>query len=419
MDKIIIEGGARLHGTVEISGAKNASLPILVASLLSPEKSTVSNLPNVQDVKTIIKVMEHLGARCGWEDSKTISIEAPKLSNNEVSYDLVRTMRASILVLGALLAREGKARLSLPGGCAIGARPVDMHIAGLKAMGADIRLEEGYIVAEAKRLKGAIICLDMPSVTGTENLMMAASLAEGRSIIENAAKEPEIEDLAKFLIGMGAKIEGAGTERIVINGVTRLGKNTHSVIGDRIEAGTFMIAAAITGGEINVKGCPYRFLHSLSSKLVASNVSVEGKKDLITVKNRCDVVDSVDIETAVHPGFPTDMQAQFMSLMAVANGTSTITETIFENRFMHVSELIRVGANIRVSGRTAVVVGVPSLSGAPLMATDLRASASLILAALRAKGKTEVLRVYHLDRGYEYIEKKLEKLGAKVKRVKA
>jgi len=419
MDKIVIDGGAKLSGKVRVSGAKNASLPILVASLLSSEKSTISNVPDVQDVKTILQVMEQLGARYSWHNHDTVSIEAPSLSGDEVSYDLVRTMRASILVLGALIAREGRARVSLPGGCAIGARPVDQHLMGLKAMGVDIHLKEGYILAHAKKLHGAIINFDMPSVTGTENLMMAASLAEGKTIIENAAREPEVEDLAKFLVGMGAKIEGAGTERIVIVGVSRLGSNTHSVIGDRIEAGTFMAAAAITGGSITVEGCPYRYLHAIANKLTAANVSVQGKGTTVTVASKEGGIAPVNIETAVYPAFPTDMQAQMMALMTIASGTSTITETIFENRFMHISELTRMGAEIIATGRTAVVKGVGQLSGAPVMATDLRASASLVIAALAARGKTEILRVYHLDRGYEHIERKLEKLGARVRRVRA
>ncbi len=417
MDKIVIEGGAKLYGTVRVSGAKNASLPILVASLLSPQQSIIKNVPRVKDVETIIKIMSLLGSEIGWEDQDTVVSQTPFFFSSEVPYDLVRTMRASILVLGVLIAREGEAKVSLPGGCAIGARPVEQHLKGLEAMGVEIRLENGYIYASAKKLRGAEIYLDMPSVTGTENLMMAATLAEGDTIIENAAKEPEVEDLAVFLNGMGARISGAGTEKITIVGVSGLKGGTHTVIGDRIEAGTFMVSAAITGGDVTIEGCSYDFLHAITSKLMAANVSVEGEADRVRVRSNESIL-PLDLKTAVYPAFPTDMQAQIMALMTVADGTSTISEAIFENRFMHVSELCRMGANIGVNGRTAIIKGVPTLLGAPVMATDLRASASLVLAALSARGKSDVLRVYHLDRGYESIEKKLEKLGAKIKREK-
>ena len=415
MDKIIVEGGHRLSGEVWISGAKNAALPILISSLLADGANTYSNVPNLRDIDSTKMLLSILGARIetGVEQ---VRIDAAGLNNHEAPYDLVRKMRASILVLGPLIARLKKARVSLPGGCAIGARPINLHLKGLAALGAKIELANGYVVASADKLTGAEIYFDVTTVTGTENIMMAAVLANGTSVLRNAAREPEIVALADVLNTMGADIQGAGTSVITINGVSGLNPVTYSIIPDRIEAGTFMIAAALTGGHIILQGAELDHLGAIIDKLklTGSEISVEGKT--ISVRG-ADVIDSVDIKTQPYPGFPTDMQAQFMVLMSVGNGTSVISETIFDNRFIHVSELRRMGADIVISGNTATVKGVAKLSAAPVMATDLRASASLILAGLVAVGRTEVQRVYHLDRGYQAIEKKFAALGASIKRV--
>jgi len=417
LDKLVIRGGKRLKGNVEISGAKNAALPIIAASLLSSGSSTISRVPNLKDVLTIGKLLKHLGAEFSYEDKKAI-IDAKRIRTLEAPYELVRTMRASVLVLGPLLARFGKAKVSLPGGCAIGARPINLHLMGLEKMGAKIELESGYVVAKAKRLRGASIYLDIPSVTGTENLMMAASLAKGKTLLENAAREPEVADLANALISMGAKINGAGESVIEIEGVDELMPLNYSVIPDRIEAGTFMTVAGITGGNIILKGCGPEHLDAPMMKLREAGLVFEQVSDGIRVIGPSRPK-AVNIKTMPYPGFPTDMQAQFMALMSVAEGTSIINETIFENRFMHVAELRRMGANITVEGSTATVKGIRKLKGAPLMATDLRASASLVVAALAAEGETTIHRIYHLERGYEKMEEKLPWLGANLRRVKA
>jgi UDP-N-acetylglucosamine 1-carboxyvinyltransferase len=416
LDKLIIRGGKRLKGIVEISGAKNAALPIMAASLLSVGYSNVLNVPGLKDIMTMGRLLANLGAGFHYERSKaTISTE--KIRIFEAPYDLVRTMRASILALGPLLAKYGRAKVSLPGGCAIGARPINLHLMGLEKMGAEIKLASGYVVAKAKRLKGASIYFDIPTVTGTENLMMAASLAKGSTLIENAAKEPEIVDLANALISMGARIKGAGHSVIEIEGVDELEPMNYTVIPDRIEAGTFMTIAGITCGDVTLKGCRFDHLDATIMKLKETGLAFEHVKDGIRVigKSR---PKSTNVKTMPYPGFPTDMQAQFMALMCIADGTSVIKENIFENRFMHVAEIRRMGADITVEGGTATIKGVEKLRGAPLMATDLRASASLIVAALAAKGETEVHRIYHLDRGYEKMEEKLVKLGADVRRTK-
>lgn len=416
MDKIVMEGGQRLHGEVEISGAKNAALPILVSSLLTDGVCTYHNVPDLRDIHSILQLLEHLGAKVEY-DNHTVKIKANGLNNHEAPYDLVRKMRASVLVLCPLVARLKKARVSLPGGCAIGARPINLHLKGLAALGASINLEKGYVEAEVEKLIGNEIYFDVPTVTGTENLMMAAVLAEGQTILRNAAKEPEIVALADVLIKMGAFIEGAGTSIITITGVSSLNPVTVDVIPDRIETGTFMIAAAMTRGDILIRNCVPDHIGGLTNKLKMTGAEVTIENHSIHVKGS-DVIESVDIKTLPYPGFPTDMQAQFMVLMTIAAGTSIISETVFENRFIHVCELRRLGADISISGNTAAVKGVKFLSGAPVMATDLRASASLILAGLVANGETTVNRVYHMDRGYEAIEKKFEKLGAFIKRGK-
>jgi UDP-N-acetylglucosamine 1-carboxyvinyltransferase len=416
VDKLIIKGGNRLTGEVSVSGSKNASLPIFCATLLAPGDHEISNVPFLRDINTTIKVLESLGARVDG-NGNVVRIDTSGLNSVEATYDLVKTMRASVLVLGPLLARFGRARVSLPGGCAIGARPIDQHLKGLKALGADITLSHGYVEAKAKRLKGARINFDMPTVGGTEHLMMAASLAKGESILENAAREPEIIDLADALSKMGARIEGAGTDTIRITGVSELSPMTHAVMPDRIEAGTFMCAAAITGGDVRINSMRLEHLDALVFKLQDAGVEVVSRDNVVRVKGPRRPR-AVNIKTRPYPGFPTDMQAQFMALMCVAEGASVIVENIFENRFMHVSELLRFGADITVEGNSATVKGVKKLSGAPVMATDLRASASLILAGLAADNTTEVSRIYHLDRGYESIEKKLALLGADIKRVK-
>jgi len=416
LDKLIIRGGKRLKGEVDISGAKNAALPIMVASLLSSGYCTISKVPNLKDIMTMGRLLANLGAGFHYEDGKAI-INTEKIKIFEAPYDLVRTMRASILVLGPLLAKFGRAKVSLPGGCAIGARPINLHLMGLEKMGADIKLESGYVIAKTKRLKGASIYFDMPTVTGTENLMMAASLAKGRTLLENAAREPEVVDLANALISKGAKIKGAGESVIEIEGVDELKPVHYSIIPDRIEAGTFMTIAGITGGDIIIKGCRLEHLDASVMKLKEVGLVFEHVQDGIRVLGP-HRPKAANVKTMPYPGFPTDMQAQFMALMSIADGTSIIKEMIFENRFMHVAELRRMGADIIVEGGTATVKGISKLKGAPLMATDLRASASLVVAALAAKGETTIHRLYHLDRGYEKMEEKLLRLGADVRRVK-
>ena len=414
MDKIIIVGGEKLRGDVQISGAKNASLPVMVSSLLAPGWSTFSNVPNLVDIKTIKKLLRNLGAKI--EGEGTVRINTEGINNCEAPYDLVKTMRASVLVLGPLVARLGMARVSLPGGCAIGARPVNLHIKALQDLGAEVELKDGYVEAKARRLKGATIYFDIPTVTGTENIMMAACLADGTTLLKNAAREPEVVNLADVLNGMGAKITGAGTDIIRIDGVEQMHPVEAAVIPDRIEAGTFMIAVGMTGGDIRVMGCEAVHVDALTQKLRDAGMEITPFDGGIraTAKKK---IKSVDIKTLPYPGFPTDLQAQMMSLMSVANGLSVITETVFENRFMHVSELMRMGADILIHGNSAMVKGIPRLKGAPVMATDLRASASLILAGLAAEGKTELSRVYHIDRGYQEIEKKFSAIGANIKRV--
>ena len=417
MDKLIVEGGVPLRGEVVVGGAKNAALPALAASLLAEGTDVcLENLPPVVDIRTMCSLLRNLGAAIDLEGSSA-RISPKDLKNREAPYDLVRTMRASVLVLGPLLGRYGYARVSFPGGCAIGARPINLHLSGLESMGARISLEGGYIEAQAKRLKGAEIYLDTPSVTGTENLMMAAVLADGKTCIANAAMEPEIVDLATLLTAMGARIRGAGTERIEIDGVSRVSGTTHCIIPDRIEAATYAAAAAMTGGDIHLRGACKDHVHAVIQKMTGAGVvflaDAEGLR--VTAPGR---LRSVDIKTAPYPGFPTDVQAQFMAMMCVADGTSVIRETVFENRFMHVAELKRLGADIQIEGPSAVVRGLASLQGAPVMATDLRASASLVLAGLSASDTTVVSRIYHLDRGYTAIEEKLSRLGARIRRVK-
>lgn len=417
MDKIIVEGGHALKGEVRISGAKNAALPILVSSLLTDGWNTYSNVPGLQDIQSTKLLLANLGAKIETEGD-IIRIDASGLNNHEAPYDLVRKMRASILVLGPLLARLKKARVSLPGGCSIGARPINLHLRGLTRLGASIELKHGYVEASADCLKGNEIYFDIATVTGTENIMMAAVLAEGITVLRNAAREPEIVALADVLNKMGGKIEGAGSSVITIDGVSELRPVSVSVIPDRIEAGTFMVAAALTAGDVTLLDCKPDHLEAVIHKLrlTGAHVTVEDKRIRVV---GTDEISSVDVKTLPYPGFPTDMQAQFMVLMSVARGFSIISETIFENRFIHVSELKRMGADIKISGNIAMITGIPTLSGAPVMATDLRASASLILAGLVAQNTTEVNRVYHLDRGYDAIEKKFDRLGAAIKRIKA
>ncbi len=417
MDKIIVEGGHALKGEVRISGAKNAALPILVSSLLTDGWNTYSNVPGLQDIQSTTLLLTNLGAKIETEGD-IIRIDASGLNNHEAPYDLVRKMRASILVLGPLLARLKKARVSLPGGCSIGARPINLHLRGLTRLGASIELKHGYVEASADCLKGNEIYFDIATVTGTENIMMAAVLAEGITVLRNAAREPEIVALADVLNKMGGKIEGAGRSVITIDGVSELRPVSVSVIPDRIEAGTFMVSAALTAGDVTLLDCEPDHLEAVIHKLRLTGAHVTIKDKRIQVVGT-DEISSVDVKTLPYPGFPTDMQAQFMVLMSVARGFSIISETIFENRFIHVSELKRMGADIKITGNTALITGVPTLSGAPVMATDLRASASLILAGLVAQNTTEVNRVYHLDRGYEAIEKKFDRLGAAIKRIKA
>ncbi|MBU1745473.1 MAG: UDP-N-acetylglucosamine 1-carboxyvinyltransferase [Proteobacteria bacterium] len=414
MDKIVIVGGRKLQGEVRISGAKNAALPVLVSSLLVDGWNTFHNIPDLLDIKTIRKLLNGLGVKI--EGEETVRINAGAVTSCEASYDLVRTMRASILVLGPLVARMGEARVSLPGGCAIGARPVNLHIQALRDLGAEVTLKDGYVEAKASRLKGATIYFDITTVTGTENIMMAATLAKGQTILKNAAREPEIVNLAEVLIGMGARICGAGTDVIVIDGVESLHPVEAAVIPDRIEAGTFLLAAGMTGGDIRVLGCDPLHIEALIAKLRDAGVRIELDGEAVRAAGGV-TARSVDVKTLPYPGFPTDLQAQIMAMMAIANGLSVITETVFENRFMHVSEMIRMGADIAIQGKSAIVRGVQKLHGAPVMATDLRASASLILAGLAAEGTTTLSRVYHIDRGYQQIEKKLSALGADIRRV--
>ncbi|VFR27542.1 UDP-N-acetylglucosamine 1-carboxyvinyltransferase [plant metagenome] len=416
MDKLRITGGNRLQGEVTISGAKNAALPILCAGLLTADEVTLENVPALNDISTTLRLLGRLGVAATRGDDGRVSLRADKVDNLEAPYDLVKTMRASILVLGPLLARFGEARVSLPGGCAIGQRPVDQHIKGLAALGAEIHIEHGFVVARAKRLKGATVRTDMITVTGTENLLMAAVLAEGRTVLENAAREPEVVDLAELLIKMGARIEGHGTDRIVIEGVERLHGASHSVTPDRIEAGSFLCAVGAAGGDILLRGVAPQAMGATLDKLRATGIALECGTD--TIRASMDRRPSpVDVRTLEYPGFATDMQAQIMALNTLADGTAMIVETIFENRFMHVQELCRLGADIDIDGHTAVVRGVPRLSGARVMATDLRASASLVIAGLAAEGETIIDRIYHLDRGYERMEVKLGALGARIERL--
>jgi UDP-N-acetylglucosamine 1-carboxyvinyltransferase len=416
VDKLLIGGRGRLQGEIVISGAKNSALPILCASLLCSGTLTVKNVPQLRDITTALNLLRQMGVAATLDDKNAISLDARLITHPEAPYELVKTMRASILVLGPLLARFGEARVSLPGGCAIGARPVDLHIKGLQAMGAEISIEHGYIHARAGRLQGARLCLDLVTVTGTENLMMAATLANGVTVIENAAREPEVIDLAQCLIAMGARIQGAGTDVVTIEGVDRLNSVAYKVMPDRIETGTFLLAAAMTKGRLKLLRTRPDMLDAVLDKLREAGADIETGGDWIAVHGS-GRLRSVSVRTAPYPGFPTDMQAQFMALNCIADGTARIAETIFENRFMHVLELKRLGADIEVDGHTAVVQGVEKLQGATVMATDLRASASLVLAGLVAEGETTVERVYHLDRGYEHIEAKLSAVGADIRRV--
>lgn len=419
MDKLVIQGGRRLAGEVQVSGAKNAALPAMAAALLAEGTHRLRRVPRLADVATLSRLLSHMGVtveRGQGKDEHALALTTPAQTKPEAPYEIVKTMRGSVLVLGPLLARLGKARVSLPGGCAIGARPIDQHLKALAALGADIRLDHGYVEASAPGgLRGARVIFDVPTVTGTENALMAAALAKGTTILENAAREPEIEDLARALGAMGARIQGAGSVRIEIEGVPALRPLDHEVIADRIEAGTLMVAAAAAGGDVRLAGVEPAHVEPLSQKLREAGVAVDAERATLRVRST-DRPHPVNLRTAPHPGFPTDMQAQMMALLSVATGSSVIEETVFENRFMHVLELRRLGADIAVSGRTAVVKGVERLSGAPVMATDLRASASLVLAGLLAEGRTEVQRVYHLDRGYERLERKLNALGADVQR---
>lgn len=417
MDKLLIEGGTTLSGNVTISGAKNAALPILAGTLLATEKVVVRNVPHLKDVTTMLSLLQMMGVEVTVDDHLTVEINASEVSSREAPYDLVKTMRASILVLGPLLARFGEADVSLPGGCAIGARPVNLHVAGLQAMGADVVVENGFIKARADRLKGAHIVFDTVTVTGTENLLMAAVLADGETVLENAAREPEVTDLANFLIGMGAKIEGAGSSTIVVQGVEKLGGTEYSVLPDRIETGTYLVAAAMTGGHIRAIKTAPDTLEAVLIKLKEAGATIETGADWIDIDMQGKRPKSVDIRTAPYPAFPTDMQAQFCAMNSIAEGVSTVTETIFENRFQHLLEMQRMGADIQIEGHTAIIKGIDDLNAAPVMATDLRASAGLVLAGLAAKGSTLVDRIYHVDRGYERIEEKLGQLGASIKRV--
>jgi len=419
MNKLLIHGGVRLDGEIRISGAKNAVLPILAATLLAEGQATIENVPHLHDVTTTVELLGCMGVQVVIDEKLSIEVDCSTIENFIAPYHLVKTMRSSILVLGPLLARFGEAEVSLPGGCAIGSRPVNLHIKGLQDMGADVEVRNGYIHAKAKRLKAARLVMDMVTVTGTENLMMAAALADGTSVIENAAREPEVIDLANFLNTMGAKISGAGTDKITIEGVDKLTGTRYRVLPDRIETGTYLVAAAITGGRIKVKDTDPSLLEAVLDKLREAGAKISCGDNWIELDMKGRRPKSVNVRTAPHPAFPTDMQAQFVALNSIAQGTATIVETVFENRFMHVQELRRMGADIEVEGNTAIVRGVHKLTGAPVMATDLRASASLIMAGLVAEGETEVQRIYHIDRGYEIIEEKLAQLGANIRRIAA
>ncbi len=416
MDKLLIRGGTPLNGRVQISGAKNAALPILAATLLAKSPVTIRNVPQLKDVSTTIALLQTMGAVVTLTEKLDVEVDASGVDKHEAPYELVKTMRASILVLGPLVARFGKADVSLPGGCAIGARPVDLHVAGLRAMGADVVVENGFIKARAERLTGAHIVFDTVTVTGTENLMMAAVLADGETVLENAAREPEVIDLADFLVTLGARIEGAGSGTIVIQGVDSLGGGEHSVLPDRIETGTYLVAAAMTGGRVKAVNTAPDTLEAVLIKLAETGADVSTGDDWIELDMGGRRPKAIDIRTAPYPAFPTDMQAQFCALDTIAEGTGTITETVFENRFQHVLELQRMGADIKLQGNTAIITGVDRLSAAPVMATDLRASAGLVLAALAAQGETLVDRIYHVDRGYQQIEEKLRQLGATITR---
>ena len=416
MDRLVIQGGVPLSGEIRVSGAKNAALPLMCAALLTADVLTLSNVPHLRDVSTMVRLLSQMGVEVSLDDKLGLSLRAARLADPVAPYDLVKTMRASILVLGPLVARCGHARVSLPGGCAIGTRPVDLHIKGLEALGAEISVEQGYITAKARRLRAARLLMDLVTVTGTENLMMAACLAEGTTVIENAAREPEVVDLARCLAAMGARIKGAGSDVITIEGVARLGGASHRIMADRIETGTFLAAAAATGGSVTLHGTDAGTLDAVLEKLRESGAELQTGNGTISLAMR-DRPRGVNVRTAPYPAFPTDMQAQLMALDAIAEGTAVITETIFENRFMHALEMQRLGADIEISGNTAIVRGVSRLQGASVMATDLRASASLVIAGLVADGETRVDRIYHLDRGYECIEEKLAQLGARIKRV--
>jgi UDP-N-acetylglucosamine 1-carboxyvinyltransferase len=418
VDALVIRGGKPLIGEVAVSGAKNAALPLMAASLLTPDRLRLANVPRLQDVRTMRRLLTHMGVQIAEDGPAALTLQAGQLTRAEAPYELVKTMRAAVVVLGPLLARHGRARVSLPGGCAIGPRPINLHLMALEKLGATIRLDQGYVDAEARALHGARISFDLQTVTGTENLMMAAVLAKGTTVLENAACEPEVVDLARLLAAMGAQIEGAGTRTITIHGVPTLTGASHVTIPDRIETGTFAIASAITGGDVTIRDCRPADLEAVLVKLEETGLGIETGADRLRVIAR-GRPRPVDVRTQPFPGFATDMQAQMMALMALAEGRSVITESVFENRFMHVNELLRMGADIAIAGNTAIVQGAPVLQGAPVMATDLRASASLVLAGLVARGTTTVSRIYHLDRGYETMEKKLTGLGAEIERVKA
>lgn len=417
MEKLIIKGNTPLNGEIKISGAKNAALPILAASLLSDSPIQISNIPHLQDVTTIVSLLGQMGVRITLDEKANIEVDASRLESFHAPYELVRTMRASVLVLGPLLSRFGQAEVSLPGGCAIGTRPVDQHLKGLQAMGAEISIENGYIRAKASKLKGVTIVMDLVTVTGTENIMMAAVLAKGQTVIHNAAREPEVEDVANFLNTLGAKISGAGTSTIVIDGVDRLGGGRYHVMPDRIETGTYLAAATITQGKIKLKNTRPDLLESVLLKLEETGAIIDTGTDWISLDMKGNRPYAINISTAPYPAFPTDMQAQMMAVNTVAEGTGVITENVFENRFMHIQELQRMGANIALKGNTAICTGINNLHGAPVMATDLRASASLVLAGLAARGETTIDRIYHIDRGYECIEEKLAQLGAQIHRI--
>ena len=417
MDKLIVYGGTPLKGEIRISGAKNAALPVLVASLLADSPLEIGNVPHLQDITTTMELLGRMGVNLTVGDKMTIEADTATINSLRAPYELVKTMRASILVLGPLLARFGEAEVSLPGGCAIGSRPVNLHIKGLQAMGADIKVEDGYIKAKAKRLTGARIFMDMVSVTGTENLMMAAALADGVTVIENAAREPEVADLARCLNSMGAKVQGAGSDEITIEGVKRLGGGKHMIVPDRIETGTYLVAAAMTGGNVKLRHTQPHLLEAVLDKLREAGAVIDTGDDWISLDMQGKRLKAVSVRTAPYPAFPTDMQAQFIAMNAMADGAASVTETVFESRFHHVQELVRLGADIEIRGNTALTRGVAKLRGAPVMATDLRASACLVLAGLVAEGETLIDRIYHIDRGYECIEEKFQQLGARIRRV--